>query len=107
MAGIIKLFSASTICPGVPSSDASSVCGTGLPTATASSANLQHLLQIVFGIFAAVVVLVIVIAAFNIVIAQGDSSKVAKARSTIIYALVGLVVAISAEVIVTVVLGRV
>jgi len=82
-------------------------CDTGLPTATASSSNLQHLLQIVFGIFTAVVVLVIVIAAFNIVIAQGDSSKVAKQRGVIIYALVGLIVSISAEVIVSVVLGRV
>jgi len=89
------------ICP-----DGGTECVTGLPTPAASSANLQHLLQIVFAIFAAVVVLVIVIAAFNIVIAQGDSSKVAKQRSTIIYALVGLVVAISAEIIVGVVLGR-
>jgi len=100
------LFAVAQAVCGQDASGRAIFCNTGLPTAPASSANLQHLLQIVFAIFAAVVVLVIVIAAFNIVIAQGDSSKVAKQRSTIIYALVGLVVAISAEIIVGVVLGR-
>lgn len=80
-------------------------CDTGLPTPAASSANLHILLQIIFGIFGAVTVLIIVIAALNFITADGDSAKVARARNTIIYALVGLVVALSAEVIVTFVLG--
>jgi len=102
LASAITQFAANNkICP-----DGGSECVTGLPQPAASSANLQHLLQIVFASFAAVVVLVIVIAAFNIVIAQGDASKVARQREIIIYALVGLVVAISAEIIVSVVLGR-
>lgn len=79
---------------------------TDLPQATASSANLQHILQIIFGIFAVVAVLIIVIAALGIVTAGGDSAKVAKARGAIIYALVGLAVASVAEGIVSLVLGR-
>lgn len=93
---------AATACQKLTGTD----CSTGLPTPDASSSNLQNFLQIIFAIFAVVAVLVIIIAAFNIVTAQGDPSKVAKQRGTIIYALVGLGVAISAEVIVTFVLGR-
>ena len=78
---------------------------TNLPTAAASSDNLQNLLQIAFGILAAVAVLMIVIAGLSFVSAEGDPQKVAKARNTIIYALIGLVVAVIAEAIVTFVLG--
>ncbi len=73
--------------------------GASIDTTTAAG-------KLVFGIFAVLAVLIIVIAAFNIVIAQGDPSKVAKQRGAIIYALVGLVLAISAEILVTAVLGR-
>jgi hypothetical protein len=90
----------------VQGSACSTDCSTGLPTAGASTSNLQGLLQIVLGIFAVIAVLVIVIESFNFVISQGDPQKVAKARSTILYALVGLVVAVSAELIVTLVLGH-
>ncbi len=75
-------------------------CDTGLPKAAASSATLHGLLSILFGIFGGVAVLMIVISGLNFINAQGDPTKVAKARSTIIFALVGLVVAISAEIIV-------
>ncbi|MGH7240781.1 MAG: hypothetical protein ACREGB_00615 [Candidatus Saccharimonadales bacterium] len=79
---------------------------TNLPQATASSSTLQHILQIIIGTFAVVAVLMIVIAGLNIVTANGDSAKVAKARGTIIFALVGLAIAIMAEVIVSAVAGR-
>jgi hypothetical protein len=74
---------------------------TGLPQGTASGNNLQHFLQIVIATLAAIAVLIIVIAGLNLVVDGGDSQKVAKARSAIVYALVGLVVAVSAEAIVT------
>jgi len=82
-------------------------CSTGLPVVDASSANLQHILQIFFGIIAVVAVLFIVIAALKFVTASGDPQEVAKARNTIIYALVGLIIAISAEVFVAFLLNRV
>lgn len=78
---------------------------TNLPESPASANNLHNIIQIFLAIFAAVAVLIIVIAAFNLVLAGGDPSKVAKARSAIIYALVGLVLAVSAEVVVLFVLG--
>lgn len=79
---------------------------TNLPVAGASGSNLHALVQIALGIFAAVAVLIIVIAGLNFVYAQGDPQKVTKARNTIIYALIGLGVAVSAELIVTFVLGK-
>ncbi len=82
-------------------------CATGLPVVSASSSQLQQILQIVFGIIAAVAVLVIVIAGLRFVIAQGNPQDIAKARNTIIYAVVGLLIAISAEVIVSLVLSNV
>ena len=74
---------------------------TGLPHASASSTNLQQILQIVFGVVGALAVLFIVIAGLRFVLAQGDPQDVAKARSTIIYALVGLLIALAAEAIVS------
>lgn len=89
--------------------DSSCISGgfcTNLPQATASSSTLHNVLQIIIGTFAVVAVLMIVIAGLNIVTAGGDSAKVAKARGTIIFALVGLAVAIFADVIVSLVVGK-
>jgi hypothetical protein len=101
-------FAAATSCTTVPDSTGKPVkyC-TNLPQAASSAANVQHIIQIILGIFAATAVLFIVIAGLNFVTAGGDSAKVAKARGTIVYALVGLVVAVSADVIVTVVIGKI
>ncbi len=103
-----RFFGAATsICPGdSPGASPSTDCSTSLPVTDATGATLQHAAQAVIGIFAVVAVLMIVIASLNIMLAQGDPQKVAKARETIIYALVGIVVAASAEVIVTFVLGQ-
>lgn len=81
-------------------------CDTGLPTVSADS-SLQIILQLVFGVLASVAVLVIIISAIRFNLSQGDPQKVSKARSTIIFALVGLVIALSAEAIVTFVLGNI
>lgn len=81
-------------------------CSTGLPQSGASSGNLQHLIQIALGILAVVAVLIIVLGALSFVTTEGDPQKVSKARETIVYALIGLVIVVSAEVIVTFVLGK-
>jgi hypothetical protein len=84
---------------------------TGLPKPGDSSGNvdgtqLQEILTIAFGILAALSVLFIVIAGFRMVTAQGDSQQVSKARSTMVYAVVGLVVALLAEAFVAFLLDR-
>lgn len=60
------------------------------------SARLQDVLSLTFIILGGIAVLVITIAALQYVISAGDPQKVGRAKDTIIYALVGLVVAILA-----------
>ena len=84
-------------------------CDPGLPVVNAGNVGtgqLQEVLQIIFGILGAVAVLMIVIAGFRFIIAQANPQEVAKARKTIIYSVVGLAVALTAEAIVSLVLSR-
>ena len=82
-------------------------CNTGLPKVDASTGNLHTILSITFGILAVVAVLFVVIGALKFVTASGDPQEVAKARNTIIYAVVGLIIAISAEILVAFVLNKI
>ena len=77
----------------------------GLIHASADASNLQNALNIFFMIIGAISVFMIVLAGFNFVTSGGDSEKVKKARRTIYYAVIGLIVAIFASVIVSFVLG--
>ncbi|HSX08475.1 MAG TPA: hypothetical protein VLG11_06315 [Candidatus Saccharimonadales bacterium] len=80
-------------------------CDTGLPTPAANNANLQFVLQITFGVIGALTVIVIIISAFRLAASQGNPQEATKARQGIVYASVGLLLALSAEVIVRFVLG--
>lgn len=81
-------------------------CDTGLPTVQANQDNLTIAMQITFGIIGGITAVIIMIAAMSMIAAQGEPQKVAKARQTIMFAAVGLAIAISAEAIVTFVLGK-
>jgi hypothetical protein len=70
----------------------------------ADDPSVQVILQLVFGIIGALAVIVILYAGFKFVTSQGNPQEAASARKTIIYALVGLAIALSAEAIVTFVL---
>lgn len=65
--------------------------GTNDPTASA----IQTGLEVVFGVIGAVALLIIVIAGLRYIVAAGDPGQVAQAKKAIIYALVGLVIALS------------
>jgi hypothetical protein len=84
--------------------NSSSTYSTGLSKISASSTQLQQILQIVFGIIGGLAVLIILFGAFKFITSSGNPENIAKARETIIYAVVGLVVAALAEVIVSFVL---
>jgi type IV secretory pathway VirB2 component (pilin) len=102
MLNLLTIFGADSSCAKVNAID---YC-TNLPRGAATSENLQNILQMLFGVFAVVAVLIIVIQGLNIVTADGDSAKVAKARSGIIYALIGLAIMLIAEGIVRFVVGK-
>lgn len=86
--------------------------GTGLdvsslPHTAAGSATIKTLLTIVFSVVGALSLLFITIGGFRYVLSQGDPQATGKAKNTILYALVGLVVAATAQIIVTFIIGRV
>ena len=84
----------------------SNYCGsTNLPTVTGSTIQLDQILAIVIATLAAVSVLFIVIGGLRMVLSEGNPEKVSTARSTIKFAVIGLVVAISAEALVSFVLN--
>lgn len=67
-----------------------------LPQATLDQSTVKTILQFVFGIASAVALLIIVIASFKYTISRGDSNAIKNAKETIIYAIVGLILTISA-----------
>jgi hypothetical protein len=79
---------------------------TGLPLVQANPDNLRNGLVIFFGVVAALAVLSIVIAGFNFVTSEGDPDKISRSKRTIVLALVGLLIAMSAEAIVLTVLRK-
>lgn len=82
-------------------------CDTGLPNVSAGAAQLDQILQILFAVLAVVSVLVIVLAGVRFIADADNPQETAKARKTIIYALAGLVIAISGQLIVVFVLDRI
>lgn len=78
-----------------------------VPKGNVTSTTVTDGLQIIFGIFAAVAVLIIAISALRIVISRGNSQDVSKARDSIIFAAIGLVISMMAFTIVTFVVERV
>jgi hypothetical protein len=66
-------------------------------------AVIVNILSIVVGITA---IIMIIVAGFNFVTSGGDSNKVSSARSTILYAVIGLVIVALAQFIVRFVLDK-
>ena len=69
--------------------------------------TLTIIINVVVGVVGFVAVAMIVMGGISFATSQGDTSKVAKARNTILYGVVGLVVALLAFAIVNFVLGAV
>jgi flagellar basal body-associated protein FliL len=76
-------------------------CDINLPAVSADANALKIILQIVFGVVGSLAVLFVVIGGFKFVLSNGDPNETKKARETIQYAVIGLVLALSAEVIVS------
>lgn len=79
----------------------------GIPQASANSAQLQTVLRFVFAIVGALALLMITVSGLRYILADGDPQKISKAKSGIAFALIGVVIAVTAEAIVAFVVGRV
>ncbi len=63
----------------------------GLPDVKANQEFITKLLHIVFATGGAIALLVITLAGLQYILSQGDPQKTAKAKNTILYAVIGLV----------------
>lgn len=77
-----------------------------LPKAGTNSDQVKNILGIVFGIVGALALLMLVVSGLRYVISGGDPSRISKAKDGIIFALIGLLIAITAEAIVAFVVGN-
>jgi hypothetical protein len=80
---------------------------TNLPIITANESSLKFVLQMAFGIIAFVALIVIILAGFKYITSQGNPQANKQAWQTILYASIGLLVALSAEAVVALVMNRV
>ena len=93
---------AATTCPP------NTICRGNLPNVDVSSGGttIPTILSIAFGIVGAFALLIITVSGLRYITSGGNPEKTAKAKNGIVYSLVGLVIAISAEAIVTFVVKR-
>ncbi len=78
-----------------------------LPDSSLTSGTVQSVLHFIFALAGIIALLFISVAAFRYVISHGDAENIKKAKNTILYAIVGLVIAMSGYGIVTFVFSRV
>lgn len=77
------------------------------PQQSLENSDIQSVLQLVFGLSGAVALLIMVVSGLRFVFSQGDPNSITKARNSLIYALIGLVICSAGFSIVTFVLGRI
>lgn len=103
---IAKTSTALINCPSITSATGNGTCNTGLPVVSAGSNEVHTALTIFFGIAGVISVLMIIVGGFMFVTSGGNPQNATKARETIIYAVVGLVVSLFAEILVAFILGK-
>lgn len=116
MAGVAMLAPTSEVsaytCPdGKPATKYSDCAAFSNVDASTKDADLNNILNtvinVIIGLVGFVAVAVIIIGGISFITSQGDTNKVTKARNTILYGVVGLVVALLAFAIVNFVLTNV
>jgi drug/metabolite transporter (DMT)-like permease len=96
--------SKSAACAGLQLDNGTNVCASeGTSGLNSLITTIINILSIIIGVAA---VIMIIIGGFRYVTSGGDSNSTSAAKSTIIYALVGLVVAVLAQVLVQFVLDK-
>lgn len=81
-------------CAGLQQLDSTQGCSTGEKGITKIVAAVVNILSMIVGIFA---VIMIIISGFKYITSGGDSNKTASAKSTLVYALVGVAVVALAQ----------
>lgn len=76
-----------------------------LPHTVPGSDTLSTILEVVFGVIGALALLMITVSGLRYITSAGDPQKASNAKNGVIYALVGLAIALTAEAIVAFVVG--
>jgi len=69
----------------------------GLPMTRANNNSIEIIIRIVLAIAGALALLIITLSGFRYITSAGDPQKMSKAKNGIVYALIGLVIAILAQ----------
>ncbi len=99
-----SVYAASSVC-STQSTGTSGIDYSSLPQVCANHSTIAIILNIVFSVVGAVSVLIIVLAGFKFITSSGKPEEVAKAKDTILYAAIGLIVCVFAVTIVSFVAG--
>jgi hypothetical protein len=81
--------------------------GNNLPKVEANSSQVANVMQIVFMVIGIVALIYLISAGVKLITSLGNPEALKNARQAVIFAAVGLAVAMSAEIIVTFVLKRI
>ncbi|MGH7237632.1 MAG: pilin [Candidatus Saccharimonadales bacterium] len=76
------------------------------PVVSAGSGAITRLFNLLFAAIGVISVLFIVIGGFRYIVSAGDPQDAASAKNTILYAVIGLIIAMSAYAIVNFVIGQ-
>ena len=96
-------FAAGQICPPSASNPNANKCG--LPQVNATQDTLKNIIQIALGVIGAFALLSMTLSGFKYITSGGSPEKTSEAKKGIIFALVGLMIAIMAEAIVSFVIN--
>ncbi|MBQ3432910.1 hypothetical protein IJG22_01265 [Candidatus Saccharibacteria bacterium] len=96
MESIITTLAAETVKPGTSDTTSTGVDVVGTDNSTSFQGMVINILNGVIGVLGLVCVVVIIIGGINYMTSTGDAGKVKKAKDTILYGIIGLVVCILA-----------
>lgn len=78
----------------------------GVPQGSLGENNITNALRLVFGVAGGAALIIVTIAGFKYVLSQGNPQETAKAKNTILYALIGLAICLTAFGIIGFVVGN-
>lgn len=105
MSPVVLADARTEICDGVAAAGGGTGCTPGSgPTVQSVVAKVVNILSFVVGVVA---VIMVIVGGIKYVTSSGDSNNVNSAKNTILYAIVGLVVAVMAQILVKYVLNTV
>ena len=103
---MVRADSLADACEGLALADPTATCDSA-QAKTSFGSIIRNVINVLSIIVGAVAVIMIIIGGFRYVISNGDTSGLTGAKNTILYAIVGLVIVIFAQVIVRFVLTNV